>query len=48
VGYWKNRDDLVSNWEIDKRWKPQMTQARRAALFGSWERAVGRSLDWIE
>jgi glycerol kinase len=48
VGYWKNRDDLVSNWEIDKRWKPQMSTQKRAALFSSWERAVGRSLDWIE
>ena len=48
VGYWKNREDLVSNWEIDKRWKPQMSTQKRAALFASWERAVGRSLDWIE
>jgi glycerol kinase len=48
VGYWKNREDLVNNWEIDKRWKPQMPAARRAALFASWERAVGRSLDWTE
>ncbi|MEA3176469.1 MAG: glycerol kinase, partial [Gammaproteobacteria bacterium] len=48
VGYWKNREDLVNNWEIDKRWKPHMPAARRAALFASWERAVGRSLDWIE
>jgi glycerol kinase len=48
VGYWKNRTDLVSNWEIDKRWKPQMPGPTRAALFASWERAVGRSLDWIE
>jgi glycerol kinase len=48
VGYWKNREDLVSNWEIDKRWKPQMSAQKRAALFASWERAVGRSLDWIE
>jgi glycerol kinase len=48
VGYWKNREDLVSNWEIDKRWKPQMSKEKRATLFASWERAVGRSLDWIE
>ncbi|HEX3602613.1 MAG TPA: glycerol kinase GlpK [Steroidobacteraceae bacterium] len=48
VGYWRNRDDLVSNWAVDKRWKPQMANDRRRALFGSWQRAVGRSLDWIE
>jgi glycerol kinase len=48
AGYWRNRDDLVSNWAVDKRWKPQMAQDRRSALFGSWQKAVGRSLDWIE
>jgi glycerol kinase len=48
VGYWRNRDDLVSNWAVDKRWKPQMAADRRKALFGSWQRAVSRSLDWIE
>jgi glycerol kinase len=48
VGYWRNRDDLVSNWAVDKRWKPQMAQSTRDALFNSWQKAVGRSLDWIE
>jgi glycerol kinase len=48
VGYWRNRDDLVSNWAVDKRWKPQMAEDRRRVLYGSWKRAVSRSLDWIE
>jgi glycerol kinase len=48
VGYWRNRDDLVSNWAVDKRWTPKMTESRRSALYGSWQRAVGRSLDWLE
>ncbi len=48
VGYWRSRDDLLSNWQVDKRWTPQMTENRRAALFGSWQKAVGRSLDWID
>jgi glycerol kinase len=48
VGYWRNREDLVSNWAVDKRWKPQMPQPRRSALYGSWQKAVARSLDWLE
>jgi len=48
VGYWRGRDDLLSNWKVDKRWSPQMTEARRAELFGSWQKAVGRSLDWVD
>jgi glycerol kinase len=47
VGYWRSRDDLTSNWAIDKRWHPQMPAATRAALFACWEKAVERSLDWI-
>jgi glycerol kinase len=48
VGYWRNREDLVSNWAVDKRWKPQMPETLRSTLYRSWQRAVGRSLDWIE
>jgi glycerol kinase len=48
VGYWRNREDLVSNWAVDKRWTPQMPQARRSALYASWQKAVTRSLDWLD
>jgi glycerol kinase len=48
VGYWRNREDLVSNWAVDKRWQPHMPENRRAELFSAWQKAVGRSLDWIE
>jgi glycerol kinase len=47
VGYWHNRDDLLKNWQVDKRWTPQMSDRERSALFGSWQKAVGRSLDWV-
>ncbi|HSZ07634.1 MAG TPA: glycerol kinase GlpK [Steroidobacteraceae bacterium] len=48
VGYWRNREDLVSNWAVDRRWKPQMPQPRRSALYASWQKAVARSLDWLD
>jgi glycerol kinase len=48
VGYWRSREDLVSNWAVDKRWKPRMPRERREALYKSWQKAVTRSLDWIE
>ncbi|HEY2679381.1 MAG TPA: FGGY-family carbohydrate kinase, partial [Steroidobacteraceae bacterium] len=48
VGYWRNREDLVANWAVDKRWTPKMKDTERAALFGSWQKAVGRSLDWVD
>jgi glycerol kinase len=48
AGYWRSRDDLLSNWQVDKRWTPQMNEQRRAGLFRSWQKAVGRSLDWVD
>jgi glycerol kinase len=48
VRFWRNREDLVNNWAVDKRWKPQMPETRRSALYGSWQKAVGRSLDWLD
>jgi len=48
VGYWRNREDLVANWAVDKRWTPKMKESERGALFKSWQKAVGRSLDWID
>jgi glycerol kinase len=48
AGYWRSRDDLLSNWQVDKRWTPHMSEHRRAGLFGSWQKAVGRSLDWVD
>ena len=46
VGYWKNLDDLRANWAVARTWNPSMTTDRRAALTGSWSKAVERSFGW--
>lgn len=46
VGYFQSTDEIVTNWGVDKRWSPRMEQGRRARLYGTWQKAVGRSLDW--
>ncbi|HTW37627.1 MAG TPA: glycerol kinase GlpK [Steroidobacteraceae bacterium] len=48
VEYWKGRDDLVRNWEVERRWEPAMEAEPRARLYRSWQKAVARSLDWID
>jgi glycerol kinase len=48
VGFWRSLDDLVENWEVEKRWKPQMPPEQRARLYRSWQKAISRSLDWID
>ncbi|MGD0639566.1 MAG: glycerol kinase GlpK [Roseiarcus sp.] len=46
VGYWKSTDDIVDNWGVDKRWRPQMDKAVSEKLCASWNKAVTRSFDW--
>jgi glycerol kinase len=48
VGFWKSLQDLVENWQVDQRWRPQMEEPQRAPLYRSWQRAVNRSLDWLD
>jgi glycerol kinase len=48
VGYWKDTDDVVNNWALDREFTPAMPAATRDALYGRWQKAVARSRDWEE
>ena len=47
VGYWKNLDELRSNWGKDKEWRPKMDAISRDALYAAWKKAVTRTFDWV-
>ena len=47
-GFWKDLDDLRSNWQQDHLWQPTMDPGRRNRLIHDWQRAVERSYNWIE
>ncbi len=46
VGVWSGVEQLAANWAAHARWTPSMPPDRREALYKSWKKAVGRSLDW--
>jgi glycerol kinase len=48
VGYWANPDDLRANWQEGKRWTPSWTDDERAAGYAGWQKAVTRTLDWVD
>jgi glycerol kinase len=48
VGYWKNPEDLKQNWQVERRWVPGMDPELRSRLYRSWQKAVARSLDWVD
>jgi glycerol kinase len=48
VGFWKTKEELVQNWNEDKRWNPEWNDEQRAAGYKGWEKAVQRTLDWVD
>jgi glycerol kinase len=46
-GVWSSVSELDSNWKVDRRFEPNMTEDQRQALVNRWRQAVGRSLDWV-
>ncbi len=47
VGYWSGLEELVANWEVERRWTPAMSAERREHLLESWRKAVARSIGWL-
>jgi glycerol kinase len=48
TGYWAGKDDLRSNWAIGQRWQPTLDAPQREKLYRAWQKAVGKSLGWME
>lgn len=40
VGYWKDIDDIRANIQVDREFKPQMTEENRRELVEGWAHAV--------
>jgi glycerol kinase len=48
VGFWKDYDELCSNWGREKEWLPAMDMNLRKKLYSGWKKAVTRTFDWVE
>ena len=48
VGFWASQDELVANWEEDKRWEPTMDEEEAERALRLWKKAVERSRDWVD
>jgi glycerol kinase len=46
TGYWKNREAIASQWVVDRRFEPQMSRDRAAALRTRWSNALQRAKAW--
>jgi glycerol kinase len=48
TGVWRNLDQLRGQWREGRRWIPSMPSEQGNKLYRSWQKAVQRSLGWIE
>ncbi len=46
VGYWESKEDIVSRWKEDARFKPAREQEDIKKLVAGWNRAVDRAKAW--
>lgn len=48
TGYFKSTDDILSNWQVDKTFTPNMDEDKRNNLYRGWKKAVSRVRDWAK
>jgi len=48
VGFFRDAEELVANWAVDKQWDPTMDSQSRERLYHFWRKAVTRSFGWTE
>lgn len=48
VGYWKDKNEIVKNWEIERTFEPVISMEERNKKMKGWERAVKCSYGWAK
>ena len=48
TGYWRNKEDVLTNWQVDRVFEPHMEKNQREKLLRGWKKAVSRVRDWAE
>lgn len=48
VGYWKNKEEVIQNWAIDRVFEPGIDGEQREKKIRGWNRAVKCSYGWAK
>jgi glycerol kinase len=48
TGLWSGLDELRSHWQEDRRFEPRMPEEERERRYRQWQKAVTKSLDWVD
>ncbi|HKI46630.1 MAG TPA: glycerol kinase GlpK, partial [Balneolales bacterium] len=47
-GFWKDTDEIKDQWQVDKRFEPQMPASQVDKITSTWHKAVEKSKSWID
>ena len=48
VGFWSDPEEFRQNWHEGSRWHPQTSDEQRRTGYAGWQKAVQRTLDWVD
>ena len=48
VGYWKDKEEIRRNWQINRRYGARIDEEYRKQLIKGWKKAVKCALIWAE
>ena len=48
VGFWKDTNDLLSNWAEDRKFDTLVPEEKREAGYKEWKKAVDKSKNWLD
>lgn len=48
VGYWKNKEEVIKNWAIDRMFKPEIEEEKREKMIKGWNKAVKCAYGWAK
>ena len=48
TGYWKNKEDVLENWQVDRVFEPVMDGEKRTEILAGWSKAVEKTRGWAK
>lgn len=48
VGYWKDQEDISTNWALSKSFTPKMEASKREFLLKGWHKAIKCTREWAK
>ncbi len=48
TGYWESQQDIIDNWQVERKFEPSMADEDRDKLLQGWTKAVSRVGGWAK